>query len=144
MSQLIRPPLWIGQVIFLFALGALWQALANYGFINPILIGDPVGILLFLYNGQEIDKPLSNMAMLALLKRMNRSDLTVHGFRSTFRDWAAETTEYPNELVEMALAHTIKNKAEAAYRRGNLLDRRRALMQAWANFCMEISADASP
>ncbi|MBS4004983.1 MAG: integrase [Afipia broomeae] len=98
----------------------------------------------YVFPGQEIDKPLSNMAMLALLKRMNRSDLTVHGFRSTFRDWAAETTEYPNELVEMALAHTIKNKAEAAYRRGNLLDRRRALMQAWANFCMEISADASP
>lgn len=88
----------------------------------------------YVFPGQEIDKPLSNMAMLALLKRMNRSDLTVHGFRSTFRDWAAETTEYPNELVEMALAHTIKNKAEAAYRRGNLLERRRALMQSWADF----------
>lgn len=89
----------------------------------------------YVFPGQEIDKPLSNMAMLALLKRMNRSDLTVHGFRSTFRDWAAETTEYANELVEMALAHTIKNKAEAAYRRGNLLERRRALMQAWADYC---------
>ena len=97
----------------------------------------------YVFPGQEIDKPLSNMAMLALLKRMNRSDLTVHGFRSTFRDWAAETTEYPNELVEMALAHTIKNKAEAAYRRGSLLERRRALMQDWADFCMEILADAS-
>ncbi len=89
----------------------------------------------YVFPGQEIDKPLSNMAMLALLKRMNRSDLTVHGFRSTFRDWAAETTEYANELVEMALAHTIKNKAEAAYRRGNLLERRRALMDAWTTYC---------
>lgn len=89
----------------------------------------------YIFPGQEIDKPLSNMAMLAVLKRMNRSDLTVHGFRSTFRDWAAETTDYPNELVEMALAHTIRNKAEAAYRRGNMLERRRALMQIWANHC---------
>lgn len=88
----------------------------------------------YIFPGQAIDKPLSNMAMLALLKRMNRSDLTVHGFRSTFRDWAAETTEYPNELVEMALAHTIRNKAEAAYRRGKMLERRRALMEAWSLF----------
>jgi integrase len=75
------------------------------------------------------------MSMLALLKRMGRTDLTTHGFRSTFRDWAAETTDFPNELVEMALAHTIRNKAEAAYRRGNMLERRRALMNAWSVFC---------
>ena len=60
---------------------------------------------------------------------------TVHGFRSSFRDWAAETTETPNEVVEMALAHAIRNKAEAAYRRGAMLDRRRVLMEAWAMFC---------
>ncbi len=59
---------------------------------------------------------------------------TVHGFRSSFRDWAAETTDYPNEVVEMAMAHAIKNKAEAAYRRGQLLDKRRLLMDAWAKF----------
>lgn len=89
----------------------------------------------FIFPGSDPKKPLSNMSMLAVLARMNRRDLTVHGFRSTFRDWAAETTEYPNEMVEMALAHTIRNKAEAAYRRGNLLERRRALMEGWAVYC---------
>ena len=78
---------------------------------------------------------LSSNAMLALLARMNRDDLTVHGFRSTFRDWAAETTSTPNEVVEMALAHTVKNKAEAAYRRGDLLTKRAVLMEEWASFC---------
>lgn len=89
----------------------------------------------FIFVGMKPSEGLSNMSMLALLKRMDRSDLTTHGFRSTFRDWAAETTEFPNELVEMALAHTIRNKAEAAYRRGNMLERRRALMNAWAIYC---------
>ena len=78
---------------------------------------------------------MNRCSLLAVLARMDRSDLTVHGFRSTFRDWAAETTEFPNELVEMALAHTIRNKAEAAYRRGNLLERRRVLMEGWATHC---------
>lgn len=78
---------------------------------------------------------LSSNAMLALLARMDRHDLTVHGFRSTFRDWAAETTSTPNEVVEMALAHTVKNKAEAAYRRGDLLIKRAVLMEEWAAFC---------
>lgn len=78
---------------------------------------------------------LSSNAMLALLTRMKRDDLTVHGFRSTFRDWAAETTSTPNEVVEMALAHTVKNKAEAAYRRGDLLTKRAVLMEEWASFC---------
>lgn len=59
---------------------------------------------------------------------------TIHGFRSTFRDWAAEETTHPNELCEMALAHTIKNQAEKAYRRGKLLDKRRVLMQDWQNY----------
>ncbi len=78
---------------------------------------------------------LSSNAMLALLTRMKRDDLTVHGFRSTFRDWAAETTSTPNEVVEMALAHTVKNKAEAAYRRGDLLTKRAVLMEEWASLC---------
>jgi integrase len=89
----------------------------------------------YIFPGSKPKKPLSNMSLLAVLARMDRSDLTVHGFRSTFRDWAAETTEFPNELVEMALAHTIRNKAEAAYRRGNLLERRRVLMEGWATHC---------
>lgn len=79
--------------------------------------------------------PLSNMAMLALLRRMGCGDLTVHGFRSTFRDWAAETTGYRREVVEAALAHTIDSKVEAAYRRGDLLTKRRELMDSWANYC---------
>jgi integrase len=75
------------------------------------------------------------MAMLKLLERMGRSDLTVHGFRSTFRDWAAECTDFPNEVVEMALAHTVASKTEAAYRRGDLFEKRRQLMNVWAGFC---------
>ncbi|WP_320535317.1 tyrosine-type recombinase/integrase [Robbsia andropogonis] len=80
---------------------------------------------------------LSNMAMLELVKGMRGEfeGITVHGFRSAFRDWAAETTEYAGEVVEAALAHTVKNKVEAAYRRGDLLDRRRPLMQEWEKYC---------
>jgi integrase len=78
---------------------------------------------------------LSNMAMAMLLKRLGREDITVHGFRSTFRDWAAETTGFPHEVCEMALAHTIRNKAEAAYRRGDLFEKRSQLMAAWAAYC---------
>jgi len=80
------------------------------------------------------DKPLSSMAMSMLLKRMKVSD-TVHGFRSTFRDWVSEETNHSPEVAEMALAHTIENKVEAAYRRGDLLERRRRLMEDWADYC---------
>jgi integrase len=83
------------------------------------------------FPGNAPDKPLSNMAMLSTLKRMNRKDLTTHGFRSTFRDWAAETTDYPSEVVEMALAHVVANKVEAAYRRGDLFEKRKGLMRDW-------------
>ncbi|MGR4068285.1 tyrosine-type recombinase/integrase [Billgrantia sp. C5P2] len=79
-------------------------------------------------------RPLSENAMTNLLKRMGVS-ATVHGFRSTFRDWAAERTSYPHHVCEMALAHTIKNAAEAAYRRGDLMEKRAKLMQDWAKFC---------
>jgi integrase len=78
---------------------------------------------------------LSDVALLMVLRRMGRGDLTVHGFRSTFRDWAAERTSFPNEVVEMALAHAIAGKAEAAYRRGDLIEKRRKLMDAWAAYC---------
>jgi integrase len=77
---------------------------------------------------------MSSMAMAMLLRRMGH-DVTVHGFRSAFRDWAAECTGYPHEVCEMALAHTIENKAEAAYRRGDLFEKRRRLMDDWAAFC---------
>ena len=79
--------------------------------------------------------PLSNMSMLATLRRMGRRDLTAHGFRSTFSDWAAERTSYPRHVVEMALAHAIENKVEAAYRRGDLFQKRRLLMEEWAAYC---------
>ncbi len=87
-------------------------------------------------------KPMSNMALLAILKRMKRRDITTHGFRSAFRDWAAETTAYPDAVVEMALAHAIGNAVEAAYRRGDLFDKRTRLMADWASFC-ERSAGAT-
>ena len=82
----------------------------------------------FVFPGGRSGRPLSNMAMLKLLGRMGRDDLTVHGFRSTFRDWASERTNFPNEVIEMALAHTIESKTEAAYRRGDLVHKRRRLM----------------
>jgi integrase len=72
-----------------------------------------------------------------------RSQLTVHGFRSTFRDWAAERTNYPNHVVEKALAHVVADKVEAAYRRGDLFDRRRRLMAEWARFCASQEARAA-
>jgi len=87
------------------------------------------------FPGAAAGKGLSNMAMLTLLRRMGRDDLTAHGFRSTFRDWAAETTGYPSEVVEMALAHAVGDKVEAAYRRGDLFDKRRRLMADWAAHC---------
>jgi integrase len=90
---------------------------------------------MFVFPGNKPGSPLSNMAFLMLLRRMKRDDLTVHGFRSTFRDWAAEHTNFPNEVAEMALAHTIGNKVEAAYRRGDMFEKRRALMNAWAKAC---------
>jgi len=89
----------------------------------------------FVFGGARERAPLSNMAMLELLRRMGRDDLTVHGFRSTFRDWAAECTAYPGEVCEMALAHAISDKAEAAYRRGDLFEKRRRLMADWAKYC---------
>lgn len=95
----------------------------------------------FVFPGAKEGKPLSNMAGLQLLERMGYGNYTVHGFRSSFRDWAAEQTNFPNEVAEMALAHTIKNKAEAAYRRGDLFEKRARLMQAWADYC---SRDAIP
>lgn len=84
----------------------------------------------------------SNMAMTMLLRRMGYSHVTTHGFRSTFRDWAGDKTEYPRELIEQALAHTIANKAERAYRRGTALERRRSLMNAWSEFLAEAESAA--
>lgn len=89
----------------------------------------------YVFPGQKEGKPLTNMAMLELLKRMGRTGLTVHGFRSSFRDWASERTSFPRDVCEMALAHTIANQAEAAYRRGDLIEKRRSLMEEWVKHC---------
>ena len=93
----------------------------------------------YVFPGLVKGRGLSNMAMAAVLKRMGRDAITVHGFRSTFRDWASEQTSFPHEVCEMALAHVIGNKAEAAYRRGDLFEKRRLLMDAWQAF-----ADSKP
>lgn len=87
------------------------------------------------FAGQNKAMPLSNMALLMTLRRMKRADLTAHGFRSTFRDWAAESTGHPSEVVEMALAHAVGDKVEAAYRRGDLFEKRRKLMNDWGDYC---------
>jgi integrase len=89
----------------------------------------------FVFPGGKAGRPLSNMAMLTLLRRMERPDLTAHGFRSTFRDWVSETTNHTSDIAEMALAHTIDNKVEAAYRRGDLFQKRISLMKDWAAYC---------
>ena len=88
----------------------------------------------FVFRGQRHDKPLSDMAMQMTLRRM-KVDITVHGFRSSFRDWAGNETHFPREVVETALAHVIGDKAEQAYRRSDALEKRRRLMEAWAAYC---------
>ena len=89
----------------------------------------------FVFPGGKNGRPLSNMAFLMLLRRMGRGDVTAHGFRSSFRDWAAERTNFPAEVAEMALAHTVSDKTVAAYNRSDLFERRRRLMAAWTTFC---------
>ncbi len=96
----------------------------------------------FVFESSRSKGALSNMACLAVLKRMKRSDLTVHGFRSTFRDWAAEQTNFPREVVEAALAHSIDTKTEAAYRRGDFFEKRRRLMEAWSEYLSSVRSSA--
>ena len=89
----------------------------------------------YVFPGPKRGKPLSNMAFLMLLRRMQLEDLTVHGFRATFKTWTSERTSFQNEIAEAALAHIIGDKVEQAYRRGDLFEKRRRLMQQWAIFC---------
>jgi integrase len=89
----------------------------------------------FVFPGQSRNKPLSNLAMEMVLRRMKVEDATVHGFRSSFRDWAGNVSSFPRELTETALAHVIGDKAEQAYRRSDALEKRRKLMEAWASYC---------
>jgi integrase len=96
------------------------------------------------FAGQMLRRPLTKLALTRPLARAGRGDLTAHGFRSTFRDWAAETTHHPNHVVEQALAHTIGNAVEAAYRRGDLFAKRVALMDDWAAYLAQPAAQAVP
>jgi integrase len=89
----------------------------------------------FVFPGAKSRRPLSNMAFLMLLRRMGHDKLTAHGFRSTFADWAAERTRHPREVRKMALAHTVSDEVEAAYRRGDLFEKRRRIMGDWTEFC---------
>lgn len=110
------------------------RALAVLDAIRP---ARPVGLI---FPSARVGKPMSNMAMDMLLRRMERP-FTVHGFRSTFRDWAGDCTTYPREIAEAALAHSVGNMVERAYRRGDALDRRRKLMESWAEFCYPATED---
>lgn len=97
----------------------------------------PLGDGVFVFPGSRPSRGMSNMAMAVLLRRMGRTGVTVHGFRSTFREWAGETTAFPREVIEHALAHQLANKAEAAYQRGTLWPKRLALMEAWSDYCVD-------
>jgi integrase len=90
------------------------------------------------FPGIRLDRPLSQKTLLRVLDRMGRGNLTNHGMRSCFRDWAAERTNFPSELAEAALAHSTGDDTERAYRRGDALDKRRQLMAAWADFCGQL------
>ena len=94
----------------------------------------------YVFHGAKQGKPLSDMSLTAVLRRMGRDDITVHGFRSTFRDWCAEASNFPRTVAEHALAHKLPDKVEAAYQRGDLLAKRTSLMTAWANYCDRIKA----
>jgi integrase len=91
----------------------------------------------FVFPGRKDSRPLDSMAFILLLRRMRRADLTAHGFRSTFRDWAGDVTNFPRDVAEMALAHTVGDKVEAAYRRGDGFEKRRLLAEEWARYCGE-------
>jgi len=88
----------------------------------------------YVFEGQKRHRPLSNMSMLMMMRRMGRGEYTVHGFRSAFRDWAAEVANAPREIAEMAVAHQVGTDVERAYRRSDMLERRRALMERWCGF----------
>ena len=89
----------------------------------------------FIFPGPARGKPLSTGALERVLDRMKLSHFTVHGFRSTFRDWVGEATSFPSEIAEMSLAHLVGGEVERAYRRGDMIEKRRGLMEAWANYC---------
>jgi integrase len=90
----------------------------------------------YVFEGQKRHRPLSNMSMLMLLRRMNVEGVTVHGFRSTFRDWASEVANAPREVAEMSLSHKVGSNVERAYARSDLLEKRRKLMEQWSSYIL--------
>jgi integrase len=99
----------------------------------------------YVFPGAKAHRPLSNMAMLEMLRGMRSEGYVVHGFRSSFRDWAGEQTNFPRDVAEAALAHALRDKTEAAYRRGDALEKRRRLMEAWAEYCAKpVAGDVLP
>lgn len=115
------------------------RALAILAEMQPLRYGDADA---FVFSGAKRGKSLSNMAFLMLLRRMVRTDLTVHGFRSSFRDWAAERTNFPREVCEAALAHQTGSRVEQAYMRSDFVEKRRRLMDQWTTFCSAPAASA--
>jgi integrase len=130
-----RVPLSDAALAVLKALRAVDQHAKIDTFVFP---GSPIGRAA----RSETLPPISDMTLTAVLRRMKRDAVTVHGFRSTFRDWAAELTEFQREVAEAALAHVVGDKVEAAYRRGDLFEKRRMLMDAWAAYCASASKAA--
>ena len=134
----------------------VWTARVKYTQANPsgdfrvplssaaiALLDELPRIGRYLFPGQDQNKPISDSAIRTFVLRdmgYGPTDCTIHGFRSSFRDWAAECTSFSNEVAEMALAHAVSSAIEAAYRRGDLLEKRRKLMEAWAGFCAGTSA----
>jgi integrase len=98
----------------------------------------------FVFPGRLLTKPMSNTVFLMFLRRVKRDDITGHGFRSAFRDWAAEKTSFSRSVCEAALAHVVENKTEAAYFRSDLFERRRDLMNTWSAFVATQSATVIP
>ncbi|PLR20989.1 integrase [Caulobacter zeae] len=138
-----RIPLSPPAIAILEQMRDLWLAIEARrwkGKRSTSAVVEPHGPVFF---GQKAGKGLSNMAMLKVIKKLGHAGLTTHGFRSTFSDWAAETTNYPPEMIEMALAHTIASKVEAAYRRGDLFAKRHALMADWAKAAAQATAKAA-
>jgi integrase len=134
--------------------GKVWTIPARRmksGILHRLLLSDDAMALLrlvqplatqpqaLLFPSQKAGTPLSDMTLAAVLKRLD-VPVTVHGFRSTFRDWAEEATAFPHEVKEAALAHTVENKVERAYRRTDLFEKRRAMMEAWASYAMGAGA----
>ena len=111
----------------------------------PPIEGNP-----YLFPGVRHGRPLSNMALLQLMRGMSygvdgdRGEYVPHGFRSSFRDWSGEVSSFPRDVAEMALAHVIENKVEAAYRRGDLFAKRRKMMQEWADYANKQQAEVIP